>query len=113
MACRGIYRNASLSGRHSPLRRVFSANIILWQQEQARPLGACRGPCGQQRSRSLLLSEDRGRPIYCGQRKNMSFPATRGFSAGMIIAVLTFILFWLGIYPATMIRIITVAMSSI
>jgi NADH-quinone oxidoreductase subunit N len=37
-------------------------------------------------------------------------PPPMAASAGMIIAVLTFILFWLGIYPATMIRIISVAM---
>ncbi len=51
--------------------------------------------------------------FIAGGEKICPSPPRVAFSAGMIIAVLTFILFWLGIYPATMIRIITVAMSSI
>lgn len=51
--------------------------------------------------------------FIAGGEKICPSPPRVAFSAGMIIAVLMFILFWLGIYPATMIRIITVAMSSI
>ena len=46
-----------------------------------------------------------------GGEKICPSPPRMEVSAGMIIAVLTFILFWLGIYPAPMIRIIEVAMS--
>lgn len=48
-----------------------------------------------------------------GREKVCPSPPRVEFSAGMIMAALTVILFWLGIYPAPMIRIIHVAMSGL